>query len=85
MTSSCIVRILWCVAYISEVHDAELSKRRDDLATDLVGDVELGQGHVRRAEHGILLRCHGGGKETSRPERLACLEVRSGRERRDGG
>jgi hypothetical protein len=33
--------------HVSEVHDAELSKRRDDLAANLVGNVELGQGHVR--------------------------------------
>jgi hypothetical protein len=40
--------------YIPEVHDTELSESRYDLAADLVGDVELGQGHVRRAEHGVL-------------------------------
>jgi hypothetical protein len=64
-------------AHISEVHDAELSKRRDDLAANLVRDVELGQGHVRRAEHGVLLGCHGGGRETSRPAE-ACLSRGAG-------
>ena len=48
-------------AHISEVHDTKLSKARNDLTANLVGNVQLGQGHVRRAEHGVLAGRHGGG------------------------
>ena len=44
--------------YITEVHDAQLSECADDLSSDLVGDIELGQGHVRRAEQRILMGSH---------------------------
>lgn len=46
--------------YISEVHDTKLPQRRDNLAANLISDVELGQGHVRRAEQRILLGRHDG-------------------------
>ena len=54
--------------HISEIHYSKLSKRRDDFATYLVGDVELRQGHVRRAEHGILGGRHDGRSTDKRSE-----------------
>lgn len=47
--------------HISKIHDTQLSKARHDLAAYLVGNVQLGQGHVRRAEHGVLGGRHDGG------------------------
>jgi len=63
-----------CVhTHISEIHDSELAEARHDLAANLVGDVKLSQGHVRRAEHGVLGGHHGGGlgDETSGLVRLS--------------
>ena len=45
--------------YITEIHDTHLTKRTDNLTANLVGNVELGQGHVRRAEQGLALTHHG--------------------------
>jgi hypothetical protein len=45
-------------SHISELHDTQLSQGRNDLAANLVGHVELGQRHVRRAEKRILFACH---------------------------
>ena len=53
-------RALW-PTYVSKIHDAELAQRRDDFAADLVGNVELGQAHVRRAEQRVLYWRHSGG------------------------
>lgn len=38
---------------------AQFAKGTDDLSSDFVGDVELGEAHLRRAEESIL-RSHGG-------------------------
>lgn len=58
----------WCLAinrgpqlkktYISKLHLPYLSQSTDYLTSNLVGDVKLGQGHVRRAEQGILGNAH---------------------------
>lgn len=50
-----------CGTYVSEVHDAQLSERTDNISSNLVGNVELRQGHIRRAEQRVLWRRHGGG------------------------
>lgn len=47
--------------HITKVHDPQLSESAYHLAAYLVGDIELRQGHVRRAEQRILLRRHIGG------------------------
>lgn len=47
------------VSYVSELHLAKFTQSADDLSSDFVGDVELGQAHVRRAEEGVP-RSHGG-------------------------
>ena len=44
--------------HISKLDLSQLSKSTDNLATDLVGNVELCQGHVRRAEQGIFVGTH---------------------------
>lgn len=59
-------------AYISKVDDAKLSERTDGITTDLVGNVELDQGHVRRAKHGILGSCHAERDRTWSPGVAAC-------------
>jgi hypothetical protein len=43
---------------VSKVHDAEFAQGAHDFASDLVGHVQLGQRHVRRAEQRILLCRH---------------------------
>ena len=40
--------------YISELNFTHFTQSTDDLSTNLIGNVELGQGHVARAEEGIL-------------------------------
>lgn len=40
--------------YISKIHGSKLAQSADNLASDFIGDIELRQGHVRRAEQGIL-------------------------------
>ena len=49
------------MSYISELHDTQLSEGGNDLAANLVGHIELGQGHVRRAEKRILFGRHDAG------------------------
>lgn len=49
------------VSYISELHDTQLSQGRNDLAANLVGHIELGQRHVRRAEKRVLFARHDAG------------------------
>lgn len=49
------------LTYVSKLNFTQLSQRTHDFSTDLVGDVKLRQGHVRRAEEGILLGRHDGG------------------------
>lgn len=49
----------WCITYIAELDLTNFTQSTDDLSSDFVGDVELGQAHVRRAEEGVL-RSHGG-------------------------
>lgn len=44
--------------YISKLHLPYLSQSTDNLTPYLVGDVQLGQRHVRRAEQGILRNAH---------------------------
>ena len=46
------------ISYISELHDTQLSEGGNDLAANLVGHIELGQRHVRRAEKRILFGRH---------------------------
>lgn len=58
--------------HISEIHDPKLSKGRDNLVANLVGDVKLGQGHVRGAEHGVLGGRHDGGSR-DKTWTVACL------------
>ena len=53
-------------AYIAELDFTNLSQRTDDLSAYLVCDIELGKGHVRRAEQGILGDPHGAGWLMSR-------------------
>lgn len=50
--------------HISKLHYPDLPKSTDNLPADLICDVELGQAHVRRAEHRVLRRRHRG---TARP------------------
>lgn len=52
-----IVTQLKCT-YVSELDFSYLSQSTDNLTPYLVGDVKLGQGHVRRAEQGILGNAH---------------------------
>jgi hypothetical protein len=47
--------------HISELDLANFTQSADDLSSDLVGNIELGQAHVRRAEEGITLRHDGSG------------------------
>lgn len=49
-----------CSTNISKLDLANFSQCTDDLSSDLVGDVELGQTHIRRAEEGVP-RGHGEG------------------------
>ena len=44
--------------HISKLDLSQLSKSTDNLTTDFVGNVELCQGHVRRAEQGIFVGTH---------------------------
>lgn len=44
--------------YVSELDFSYLAQSTDNLTPYLVGDVKLGQGHVRRAEQGILGNAH---------------------------
>ena len=46
--------------HISELHLADLAQGTDNLTANLGGDVQLGQGHVRRAEQRIPLGRHDG-------------------------
>jgi hypothetical protein len=46
--------------YVAEIHASELAQCRNDLAANLIGNVQLRQGHVRRAEHGVLWWRHRG-------------------------
>ena len=46
------------MSYISELHNTQLSEGGNDLAANLVGHIELGQRHVRRAEKRILFGRH---------------------------
>lgn len=48
----------FCITYVAELNLADFTQCTDDLSSDLVGDVELGQAHLRRAEEGVL-RSHG--------------------------
>ena len=47
--------------HIPELNFSQLTQSADDFTSDLGGDVELGQGHVRGAEHGVLVGRHDGG------------------------
>lgn len=60
----CLICSVLGSTYIAKVHDAERSQSGNNLASDFVGDVELRQGHVRRAEHGVLLGRHAGSAGT---------------------
>ena len=44
--------------YISKLDLAYFAQRIDNLSTNLIRDVELGQGHVAGAEEGILRHGH---------------------------
>ncbi len=46
------------LSYISEVHNTELSQGAYNLSAYLIGNVQLRQAHVRRAEQRVLMRCH---------------------------
>jgi hypothetical protein len=48
--------------HIAEVHDPKLAETAHDFAAYLVGDVQLRQGHVRRAEQRVLVWRHAEGK-----------------------
>ncbi len=54
--------------YISKLNLAQLPQSTDDFSAYLVGDVQLGQGHIRRAEQRIL-----GDTHAARRERRASL------------
>jgi hypothetical protein len=57
------------LTYISELDLTNLTQGTDDLSSDFIGNVELGQAHLRRAEEGIL-RSHGG-QEAVRSQSLS--------------
>lgn len=40
--------------YISELDFPYFSKSADNFSANFVGDIQLGQAHIRRAEKGIL-------------------------------
>lgn len=40
--------------YVSKLHLADLTQRTDNLPANLICNVKLGQGHVRRAEKSVL-------------------------------
>ena len=44
--------------YISKLHLTNLPQSAHNFSTNFVGNVELGQGHVRRAEEGVLRDAH---------------------------
>jgi hypothetical protein len=60
--------------YVSKVHGSKLSKCGHDLAANLVGDVQLRQGHVRRAEHGVLWGRHYGSSRDTSSVKMMYLE-----------
>ena len=55
--------------YISELDLANLTQSTDDFPTNFICDVELGQGHVRRPEEGVLGDRHGCGHDLVCPPR----------------
>jgi hypothetical protein len=44
--------------HIAKVHDPKLAETAHDLTADFVSDVQLRQGHIRRAEQRVLVRRH---------------------------
>lgn len=49
-------------SHISKLDLADISESADNFSPYFIGNVELGQGHVRRAEEGVLWNRHGEGK-----------------------
>ena len=54
--------------HIPELHLSYFTERTNDLSSDLVGDVQLRQRHLHRAEEGILLRGHLGQQGATSPK-----------------
>ncbi len=59
--------------HISKLYLSQLSQCADHFATNFGGNVELGQGHVRRAEERILVDTHDG--ERRRPAGSGIIPV----------
>lgn len=60
--------------------ESQLAKSRDDLASNLVGDIELDHAHVRRAEGSVLSGSHDAVVGAPRT-RLRVVELKLTRER----
>ena len=56
------------IAYVSDLNLAQLPQSADNFSPDLVGDVQLGQGHLRRAEQRIFGGTHHGHGRLVPPE-----------------
>lgn len=54
--------------YISELHFSNFSQCTNDFPAYLIGNVQLGQRHVRRAEKGVFR--HGHDDESASPSHL---------------
>ncbi len=63
-------------SHISKLNLPDLPKSADDFPAYFIGDVELGQGHVRRAEEGVLGDRHGEGKGLSFPGRAGLRSLK---------
>ena len=57
----------WGESHISELNLSNFPKSTNNFPSNLIGNVELGQGHVRRAEKRILRNRHGEGRRPSFP------------------
>lgn len=56
---------LFVSTYVAELHQAQLAQCRDNLAADFVGDVQLGELHLPRAEERWLIGRHLGATSPS--------------------